>query len=107
MKWPQSVAPFELAIIPSLKKNDNSNYIKAKKIYDFLIQKNIDTVLDDTEEHLSAKFKKFDLIGVPYQVIIGSKPTDNEFEFKEVDGKAETLSIDAICKKIINNRNLN
>ena len=107
MKWPHSVAPFELAIIPSIKKNDKSNYIKAKKVYDFLMQKNIDVVLDDTDEHLSAKFKKFDLIGIPYQVIIGSKSTDNEFEFKEVGGKTETLSIEEICKKILNKRNLN
>ena len=36
-------------------------------------------------EHLSAKFKKFDLIGIPYQIIIGSKSTDDKFEFKEIN----------------------
>ena len=36
---------------------------------------------------MSNKFKKHDLIGVPYQIIIGSKSTDKEFEFKEVNGK--------------------
>jgi len=59
-------------------------------------------LLDDTDEHLSAKFKKFDLIGVPYQIILGSKSTGDKFEFKEVNGKTETLSIDEIKNKLMN-----
>mgnify|MGYP000333076968 CR=1 FL=1 len=38
MRWPESVAPFEVAIIPSLQKNDKSNYLKSKKIYNLLIK---------------------------------------------------------------------
>ena len=38
MKWPQSVTPFEVAIIPSLQKNDKSNYLKAQEIYDLLVK---------------------------------------------------------------------
>ena len=53
-------------------------------------------MLDDTDEHLSAKFKKFDLIGVPYQIILGSKSTDDKFEFKEVNGKTETISLEKL-----------
>ena len=64
-------------------------------------------MLDDTEEHLSAKFKKFDLIGIPYQIILGSKTTDDKFEFKEVNGKTETLSLEEIKNKLLNKRNLN
>ena len=63
--------------------------------------------MDDTDEHLSAKFKKFDLIGVPYQIILGSKSTGDKFEFKEVNGKTETLSLEEIKKKLLNKRNLN
>jgi prolyl-tRNA synthetase len=107
MKWPQSISPFEAVIIPSLQKNDESNYLKAVKIYQYLIENNIDVLLDDTSEHLSAKFKKFDLIGIPYQIILGSKSTDDKFEFKEVNGKVEILSLENIKKKLINNRNVN
>ena len=63
--------------------------MKAEKIYNLLIKNNIDVLLDDTEEHLSAKFKKFDLIGIPYQIILGSKTTGDKFEFKEINGKTE------------------
>jgi len=64
-------------------------------------------LLDDTDDHLSAKFKKFDLIGIPYQIILGSKSTDDKFEFKEINSEAKTLSLDEIKKKLLNKRNLN
>jgi len=107
MKWPYSVAPFEVAIILSVQKNDESNYLKAEKIYNLLIKNNIDVLFDDTDEHLSAKFKKFDLIGVPYQIILGSKSTNDKFEFKEINGKTEILSLEEIKNKLLNKRNLN
>jgi prolyl-tRNA synthetase len=57
---------------------------------------------------LSAKFKKFDLIGVPFQIILGSKSTNNKLEFKEVNGKTENLSLEEIKDKLlINKRNSN
>ena len=107
MKWPSSVAPFDVVIIPSLQKNDKTNYSKAINVYNFLLKNNIDVLLDDTEEHLSAKFKKFDLIGIPHQIILGSKSTEGKFEFKELNGKNETLSLEEIKEKLINKRNLN
>ena len=107
MRWPESVSPFEVVIIPSLQKNDKSNHLKAEKIYNYLVKNNIDVLLDDTEENLSAKFKKFDLIGVPYQIILGSKSTEEKFEFKDVNGKTQNLSIEEIKKQLLNKRNLN
>ena len=57
---------------------DDNNYIisevkKAEKIYGELKKQNIDVLLDDVDENMSNKFKKHDLIGTPYQIIIGSK----------------------------------
>jgi prolyl-tRNA synthetase len=107
MKWPESISPFDVAIIPSLQKKDKANYIKAEKIYKFLRNNNIDVLLDDTEENLSAKFKKFDLIGIPYQIIIGSKSKDDQIEFKEINGKTETLSLEEIKNKLLNKQSSN
>ena len=58
-------------------------------------------------EHLSAKFKKFDLIGIPYQIIIGSKSPEDQIEFKEINGKTESLSLEEIKNRLLNKRNLN
>ena len=100
MKWPLSVSPYEVAIIPMISKNDNSNLIKSQKIYKELIKHNIDVLLDDTDENISAKIKKFNLIGIPYQIIIGQKSEGDIFEFKEIDKGSQNLSIDKIVKKL-------
>ena len=101
MKWPMSVTPYDCAIIPMINKNDKSNLEKSIKIYEFLKSKNIETIIDDTDENISAKIKKFNLIGIPYQLIIGSKSDGNLYEFKEVDGETQKLEVEDIASQII------
>ena len=102
MKWPKSISPFDVVIIPSISKNNKENLVKAEKIYFELKKQNIDVLLDDVDENMSNKFKKHDLIGIPYQIIIGSKSEGNNFEFKELNSKTEILSLDKIKLKLIN-----
>ena len=101
MKWPMSVTPYDCAIIPMINKNDKSNLEKSIKVHEFLKSKNIETIIDDTDENISAKIKKFNLIGIPYQLIIGSKSEGNLYEFKEVDGETQKLKIEDIASQII------
>ena len=100
MKWPTSVSPFDIVIIPAINKNDNSNLEKAHKIYRELRKEGIDVLLDDVTESISNKFKKHDLLGVPYQIIVGSKSQKDLFEFKEIDKDSEMLDLDKIIKLI-------
>ena len=100
MKWPKSIAPFEVVIIPSINKNNNENLQKAEKIYLELKKQNIDVLLDDVDENMSNKFKKHDLIGIPFQIIIGSKSQNDKFEFKEINFDSQMLSLDAIKSKL-------
>ena len=58
MKWPKSIAPFEVVIIPSISKNNKENLLKAEKIYNELKKQNVDVLLDDVDENMSQKFKK-------------------------------------------------
>ena len=102
MKWPKSVSPFDVVIIPAINKNDSSNLDKAKKIYNELKNKGIDVLLDDVEENISNKFKKHDLLGIPYQIIIGSKSTNDQFEFKEIDKSSQMLELSKIIKLLKN-----
>jgi prolyl-tRNA synthetase len=101
MKWPKSIAPFEVVIISNINKNNNENLIKARKIYEDLKKQNIDLLLDDVDENMSIKFKKHDLIGVPFQIIVGSKSTVDKFEFKKVNSESKILSLSEI-KEILN-----
>jgi len=100
MKWPKSISPFDVVIIPSISKNNKENLEKAEKIYKELKKQNIDVLLDDVDENMSNKFKKHDLIGIPYQIIIGSKSEEEKFEFKELNLKSEILNLDEIQLKL-------
>ena len=102
MKWPKSVSPFDVVIIPAINKNDNLNLDKAKKVYKELKTKGIDVLLDDVEENISNKFKKHDLLGIPFQIIIGSKATKNQLEFKEIDKDSKMLDLSKIIKILKN-----
>ena len=100
MKWPKSISPFDIVIIPSINKNNKDNLQKAEKIYQELKKQNIDVLLDDVEENMSNKFKKHDLIGIPFQIIIGSKSEKDKFEFKELNSNSELLSLENIKSKL-------
>ena len=100
MKWPISIAPYDISIIPMINKNDNSSLDKANNIY-FELQKNkIDGIIDDTDENLSSKIKKMNLIGAPYQIIIGKKTEGDLLEFKEVGQESQKLKLNQIIKLI-------
>ena len=98
MKWPFSVAPYELAIIPMINKNDTSALDRATKFFKHFENNNIDTIIDDTDENLSSKIKKFNLIGVPYQIIIGKKSEGEMLEFKEIGKEPQNLTIEQVTK---------
>ena len=100
MKWPISVAPYDVAIIPMINKNDTSSLKKANEIYSALKESDIDTIIDDTDENLSSKIKKMNLIGAPYQIIIGKQSKGELFEFKEVGKDAQKINIKEIIKII-------
>ena len=101
MKWPKSVSPFDVVIIPNFNKNNTENLKKAEKVYEELKKQNIDALLDDTEESMSSKFTKHELIGIPNQIIIGSKSTSDKFEYKNDKDVSSIISLEEIKSKLI------
>ena len=100
MKWPMSVSPYDCSILPIINKNDNSNLEKATNIYNTLKKNNLDILIDDTDENLSSKIKKFNLLGIPFQIIIGKNFNEQKIEFKEVDKDPIFISLEKIIKII-------
>jgi len=100
MKWPLSVAPYDIAIIPMINKNDTSALEKADNIYTELNKHNIDAIIDDTDENYSSKIKKMNLIGAPFQIVIGKKSEGDLLEFNEVGGETQNLPLDKIIEII-------
>ena len=100
MKWPISVAPYDISIMPLTNKNDNSSLDKANKIFLELEKNDIDAIIDDTDENISAKIKKMNLIGAPFQIIIGKNSDDDFLEFKEVGKEMKKINLSEIIKII-------
>ena len=100
MKWPISVAPYDVSIIPMINKNDNTALEKANNINDELIKNNIEAIIDDTDENFSSKIKKMNLIGAPFQIIIGKQTQGDLVEFKETGQESKKLKLEEVIKII-------
>ena len=99
MNWPVSIAPYECAILDSGEKIKEHNCSKkAQNVINKL--KDLELIVDDTEDSITAKIKKFNLIGVPYQIILGKKTPDDSIEFREVGKDSKIIKIDNISEVI-------
>ena len=101
--WPISIAPFKVNII-NLKNNDEECLKKCIEIHDLLENQGIETIFDNRDESAGRKFSDADLIGVPFQLIVGPRELKNgnvELKNRKTDAK-EILSFDSAINKIKN-----
>ncbi len=93
IKWPEAVAPFKASIL-NLKQGDSATDGACEQLYCDLLGKGVDVLYDDTDQRAGGKFATADLIGVPWQVVIGPKGlAARTFEVKKrADGSRENLS---------------
>ena len=81
--WPRSVAPFEVGLI-NLKVGDADTDKACEDIYAKPREAGLDVLYDDRDERAGAKFATMDLIGLPFQLIVGPKGLESgEIELKE------------------------
>ena len=99
--WPEPVAPFRIGLI-NLKAGDSACDAACAKIYKALGGESDDVLYDDTGESAGAKFKTMDLIGLPWQVIVGPKGlASGEVEVKNrATGERSALALDAAINKL-------
>ena len=100
--WPVSVAPFE-AILISLKVGDGDCDAACERLYSSLRTAGIDVIYDDREQGAGAKFATADLIGIPYQLIVGPRGLkEGKVEIKHrKDGTRETVGIEEALKRLL------
>jgi len=100
--WPVPVAPFEVGLV-NLKAGDAEADAACWKIYEQLGNAGIEVLYDDTDERPGGKFATMDLIGLPYQVIVGPKGLKSgEVELKHrKSGERETLSPEAVVGRVV------
>ncbi len=105
--WPISIAPFEV-IITSANQEDLHVAHTAEKIYQQLLDKGIDVLLDDRSLRGGIKFKDADLIGIPVRVTVGQKSlAEGNFEIKlRTESKSQTVKVEKAPDKVIELVNL-
>jgi prolyl-tRNA synthetase len=100
--WPVPVAPFELGLI-NLKAGDADTDKVCSEIYGQIERAGVDALYDDTDDRAGAKFASMDLIGVPFQLIVGPKGVKSgEIELKDrKTGERTSLSTEAAVARAI------
>ncbi|HUG61306.1 MAG TPA: proline--tRNA ligase [Methylomirabilota bacterium] len=99
--WPDSVAPFG-AVVVNLRPGDAAVDAACASAYAALAAAGTDPLLDDTDTRPGAKFATADLIGVPWQLIVGPKGlADGVVELKRrATGEKESLSLEAAIARV-------
>jgi prolyl-tRNA synthetase len=99
--WPEPVAPFKVGLI-NLKAGDADTDSACTKIYKALEAKGVEVLYDDRDDRPGAKFAVMDLIGLPWQVIIGPRGLkDGVAEVKNrKTGERENVALDMLLERL-------
>jgi prolyl-tRNA synthetase len=100
IRWPLPVAPFSVAIL-NLKQGGSDTDAACERLYAALTGKGIDTLYDDLDERPGAKFATADLIGIPWQILVGPRGlAEGKVEVKNrFDGSRELMTpADALAR---------
>ncbi len=102
--WPEAVAPFDIGLI-DLKPDDAACASLCKDLYGRLEDAGREVLYDDTADRAGAKFATMDLIGLPWQVVVGPRGAKNGMvELKRrATGEKHELSLDAALSRLIPN----
>jgi prolyl-tRNA synthetase len=85
--WPLSVAPYQVHLVVLAKNGQGPAAAAAEKIYEELMQADVEVLYDDRSENPGVKFKDADLIGIPLRITVGERSL-KEGQV-EVKGRAE------------------
>ncbi len=92
ISWPVCVAPYEVEVVP-LAVNDDVVTPVAERVVDELAAADLEVLLDDRKERPGVKFADADLIGIPYQVILGKRGVANGVAEVKVRETGERLDV--------------
>jgi prolyl-tRNA synthetase len=81
--WPQSMAPFELAIVPLNMQKSEQVASAAQELYSQLKGAGVDVLMDDRNERPGVKFADMELMGIPHRLVIGDRALgEGNIEYK-------------------------
>ena len=99
--WPDAVTPFDVGLV-NLKPGDGATDKAAEALLSQLEAAGLSVLYDDTDNRAGAKFATMDLIGLPWQVVVGPRSVaDGQAETKRrASGERQTLSYDAVLSRL-------
>ena len=92
--WPEPVAPFKVGLI-NLKVGDPACDAMADGLYDKLRRAGVEVLMDDSDDRAGAKFAVMDLIGLPWQLVVGPRGVKAGVVEMKRRGGAEREELDA------------
>ncbi|MEE9213973.1 MAG: proline--tRNA ligase [Thermodesulfobacteriota bacterium] len=101
MIFPISIAPFEVTVLPLNLKDDRVKSV-SEDIYQSLLERWVDVLIDDRNESAGFKFKDAELLGIPIQVAVGPRTLkDNAVEIKlRKDGSSKIVKIEDVTDEV-------
>jgi len=101
IKWPEQVAPFRVAVL-NLKQGSAETDAACDDLYRALVQKGVEVLYDDLDQRPGAKFATADLIGVPWQILVGPRGLlEGRVELKRrADGSRDLMSPAAAVERV-------
>ena len=106
ISWPIQISPFEILIIPTNLKDPIQKAL-TQEIYEEFRSNQIDVLLDDRDDRAGVKFKDADLIGIPFQIIIGRDSINKEVEFFSRSSKSKIkIASKNLLEKFISESNV-
>jgi len=99
--WPDSVTPFQVGLV-NLKTDDDACATACDDLYARLNAAGVETLYDDTDERAGAKFATMDLVGLPWQLVVGPRGLKaGVVELKSrASGEREELSVDSALARL-------
>jgi len=99
--WPEPVAPWKVGLV-TMRADDDNSVIAAESLYEQLAEAGVEVLYDDRDERGGAKLASMDLIGVPWQLIVGPRGIANgTVELKRRStGDREDLSIESALARL-------
>lgn len=80
--WPLNVAPYHAVVIP-INYSDETMQKVSDEIHELLQKDRVEVVLDDRSSKAGFKFKDWELIGIPYQIVVGKRANEGIVELKD------------------------
>lgn len=101
IKWPLAIAPYHVDVVP-VNIGEEKQMKIAEEIYNKLLKKGVEAVIDDRDERAGVKFKDSELIGFPFRITAGKTVDEGLVEFKiRETGEVLKITPDEAVEKVV------